>query len=42
MEKLKKDLFYAGRDFGFTGDMVDVINHAVSTHLACLLMGDRC
>ncbi|PNF43320.1 Glycerol-3-phosphate acyltransferase 1, mitochondrial [Cryptotermes secundus] len=28
MEKLKKDLFYAGRDFGFTGDMVDVINHA--------------
>jgi hypothetical protein len=32
MEKLKKDLFYAGRDVGFTGDMVDVINHAVSTH----------
>lgn len=28
MEKLKKDLFYAGCDVGFTGDMVDVINHA--------------
>ena len=33
MEKLRQDLFYAGRDVGFTGDMVDVINHAVSTHL---------
>jgi hypothetical protein len=31
MEKLKKDLYYAGRDVGFMGDMVDVINHAVST-----------
>jgi glycerol-3-phosphate O-acyltransferase 1/2 len=47
MEKLKKDLFYAGRDVGFLGDMVDVINHAVSTHqkgtvahLACILMGN--
>lgn len=28
MEKLKQDLFYAGRDVGFTGDMVDIINHA--------------
>jgi hypothetical protein len=34
MEKLKKDLFCAGRDVGFMGDMVDVINHAVST--SCL------
>jgi glycerol-3-phosphate O-acyltransferase 1/2 len=33
MEKLKQDLFCAGRDVGFTGDMVDIINHAVSTHL---------
>jgi hypothetical protein len=31
MEMLKKDLFYAGCDVGFMGDMVDVINHAVST-----------
>jgi len=29
MEKLRQDLFYAGRDVGFTGDMVDIINHAV-------------
>jgi len=28
MEKLRQDLFYAGRDVGFTGDMVDIINHA--------------
>ncbi|KAJ4426510.1 hypothetical protein ANN_27324 [Periplaneta americana] len=28
MERLKKDLFYSGRDVGFTGEMVDVINHA--------------
>jgi len=33
LEKLRQDLFYAGRDVGFTGDMVDIINHAVSTHL---------
>jgi len=33
MEKLRQDLFYAGRDVGFTGDMVDIINHAVSIHL---------
>jgi glycerol-3-phosphate O-acyltransferase 1/2 len=33
MEKLRQDLFCAGRDVGFTGDMVDVINHAVSIHL---------
>jgi hypothetical protein len=33
MEKLRQDLFFAGRDVGFTGDMVDVINHAVSIHL---------
>jgi glycerol-3-phosphate O-acyltransferase 1/2 len=31
MEKLKEELFYGGRDVGFTGDMVDVITHAVST-----------
>ncbi|KDR22088.1 Glycerol-3-phosphate acyltransferase 1, mitochondrial [Zootermopsis nevadensis] len=28
MEKLKNDLFCAGRDVGFMGDIVDVINHA--------------
>ncbi|KAJ9597799.1 hypothetical protein L9F63_011341, partial [Diploptera punctata] len=28
MEQLKKDLFNAGRDVGFSGDMMDVINHA--------------
>jgi glycerol-3-phosphate O-acyltransferase 1/2 len=33
MEKLKQDLFYAGHDVGFTGDMMDIINHAVSTPL---------
>jgi hypothetical protein len=42
MEKLKKDLFYGGRDVGFIGDMVDVINHAVSTHLASVLICSRC
>jgi hypothetical protein len=38
MEKLKQDLYYAGRDVSFTGDMVDVINHAVSTHLCSTLI----
>jgi hypothetical protein len=33
MEKLKQDLFYAGHDVGFTGDMMDIINHAVSASL---------
>jgi len=33
MEKLRHDLFYADRDVSFTGNMLGIINHAVSTHL---------
>lgn len=40
MEKLRQDLFYVGRDVGFTGDMVDIINHAVSTHLCSTVISN--
>lgn len=32
MDDLRKDLDYARRDVGFTGDSIDVINYAVSTN----------
>jgi glycerol-3-phosphate O-acyltransferase 1/2 len=35
VERLKEDLFCAGRDVGFTGETLDVINHAVSTLTGC-------
>ena len=36
MEQLKRQLFYAGRDVGFSGEMVDVINHAVRVHFIAI------
>lgn len=35
LDNLRQELTNSGRDIGFTGDSIDVINYAVSKHHFC-------
>lgn len=38
LDNLRKDLEYARRDIGFTGDSIDVINYAVSMKIVKIII----